>query len=46
MEELTQWWAFYRHGVAFAAATAAVWALVHEVVKYAVKRWVLKVPYK
>lgn len=46
MEALSDWWAWYRHGVYFAAATAAVWALVHEVVKYAVKRWLLRVPYK
>jgi hypothetical protein len=37
---------FYLHGYVFAACAAALWGVVHEVVKYAVKRWILRIDYK
>lgn len=37
---------FYQYGIAFAAVSGVAFAFTHEVTKYAVKRWILKVPYK
>jgi hypothetical protein len=37
---------FYQYGILFSAVAGAAWAVAHEVTKYAVKRWILKVPYK
>jgi hypothetical protein len=46
MEGLTAFWEFYRYGVLFSAAAGGAFAFAHELVKYAVKRWVLRIPYK
>lgn len=37
---------FYLHGYVFTACAAVVWAVVHELAKYAIKRWLLKIPYE
>ena len=46
MQKLEDFWTFYKYGIAFSACCGAAFALFHELVKYAVKRWLLKVPYK
>lgn len=46
MEALGDFWTFYKYGIAFSACAGAAFALVHEVVKYAVKRWILRIPYE
>lgn len=45
IEKVSEFWTFYKYGIVFSACAGAAFALAHELVKYAVKRWVLKVPY-
>ena len=37
---------FYKYGIAFSAVAGVAFALTHELTKYVVKRWILKVPYE
>lgn len=37
---------FYKYGILFSAVAGGAWAVVHELVKYAVKRWILRINYK
>jgi hypothetical protein len=42
---MLDWWAFHRDAVILTAVCAAVWGVVHEVVKYWIKK-ALGIPYK
>lgn len=38
--------AFYKMGMAFSFVCGCLFAFAHEVTKYLVKRYILKIPYK
>lgn len=46
MRELIDFYTFYKHGIFFSLCAGGAFAFAHELMKYAVKRWVLKIPYK
>ena len=37
---------FYKYGMAFSACCGVIFGITHEVTKYVVKRYGLKIPYK
>lgn len=45
MEKIVEFWTFYKYGIAFSFCAGVAFALAHELTKWAVKRWLLKVPY-
>jgi hypothetical protein len=46
LEGIATFWEFYRYGVLFSGACGIAFAFAHEVTKYAVKRWILRIQYK
>jgi hypothetical protein len=41
-----EWWVWRQDAIYLTIVCGVAWAVVHELAKYAIKRWVLKVPYK